>query len=570
MAASGSVNMKGRCKMRKVDGSRMGAVLIGVVVCLLAYGQVVNGEGVPNPRRSASTLNDPPLRDQPTITIGPGVNCDFSTIQGGIDVAVPGDVVVVTPGEYVITVPITFRGKAIAVRSEAGPDRTTIRMGIPTDPRRASVVIFENSETAASVLEGFTITGGKGYWHTDPLPAASGLCGGGIACVGTSPTIVACIITKNTADSGGGVNPAYGASPTLVRCTISENSVPGSGGGVSCWDHSSLTMTDCLIQRNSAPGTIMYVNGNGGGIFCGRKSALTLTDCRISENSAGINGGGVMCWENSTLTMVRCAVMNNVSRRWSGGLGSEHSSLTLTNCLIAQNTATRYCGGIQASFTDSSLSIRNCTVAGNSAGQDGGAVYCWAGASLTVTNSILWGNTAPNGPQVYLQMGPSTLRITYSDLAGGATGVYVGAGSILNWGAGNIDADPLFAKAGYWADIDDPNIAVEPTHPKAVWTDGDYHLKSGAGRWTPQNSIESDPNSMNWSKDKVTSPCIDRGDPSSSVGDEPVPNGGIINMGAYGGTREASMSIGQLPPLSQPTALILRDVLRSGAQPARP
>jgi L-ascorbate metabolism protein UlaG (beta-lactamase superfamily) len=69
-----------------------------------------------------------------------------------------------------------------------------------------------------------------------------------------------------------------------------------------------------------------------------------------------------------------------------------------------------------------------------------------------------------------------------------------------------------------------------------VWIDGDYHLKSEAGRW--------DPVSESWIVDDVTSPCIDAGDPNSPVGDEPEPNGGIINMGAYGGTAEASKSPG--------------------------
>jgi hypothetical protein len=40
----------------------------------------------------------------------------------------------------------------------------------------------------------------------------------------------------------------------------------------------------------------------------------------------------------------------------------------------------------------------------------------------------------------------------------------------------------------------------------------------------------------------VTSPCIDAGDPNGSIGWEPFPNGGVINMGAYGGTAEASKS----------------------------
>jgi hypothetical protein len=70
--------------------------------------------------------------------------------------------------------------------------------------------------------------------------------------------------------------------------------------------------------------------------------------------------------------------------------------------------------------------------------------------------------------------------------------------------------------------------------PNAVWIDGDYHLKSQAGRWNP--------NSESWVMDDVTSPCIDAGDPNMPVGDEPEPNGGRINMGAYSGTAEASMS----------------------------
>ncbi|KYH41315.1 MAG: Disaggregatase related protein [Candidatus Bathyarchaeota archaeon B26-1] len=80
-------------------------------------------------------------------------------------------------------------------------------------------------------------------------------------------------------------------------------------------------------------------------------------------------------------------------------------------------------------------------------------------------------------------------------------------------GVGDISVDPLFA---------------DPTR-------GDFHLKSEAGRW--------DPNQKRWVKDSVTSPCIDAGDPSSDFSKEPEPNGGRINMGAYGNTGEASKSL---------------------------
>ena len=42
------------------------------------------------------------------------------------------------------------------------------------------------------------------------------------------------------------------------------------------------------------------------------------------------------------------------------------------------------------------------------------------------------------------------------------------------------------------------------------------------------------------------SPCIDAGDPKDHVWQEPIPNGKRINMGTYGGTRQASKGTGCL------------------------
>ena len=78
----------------------------------------------------------------------------------------------------------------------------------------------------------------------------------------------------------------------------------------------------------------------------------------------------------------------------------------------------------------------------------------------------------------------------------------------------------------------DPNLMPEPNDPNAVWVEGDYHLKSEGGRW--------DSVSASWVVDDVTSPCIDAGDPNRLVALEPVPNGCIVNRGAYGGTVQAS------------------------------
>jgi hypothetical protein len=96
-------------------------------------------------------------------------------------------------------------------------------------------------------------------------------------------------------------------------------------------------------------------------------------------------------------------------------------------------------------------------------------------------------------------------------------------------GEGNVDVDPCFVDPGYW----DANGTPEDPNDD-VWVTGDYHLKSQAGHW--------DRASETWVRDDVTSLCIDGGNPVSPLGTEPFPNGGVINMGAYGGTGEASKS----------------------------
>jgi len=98
-----------------------------------------------------------------------------------------------------------------------------------------------------------------------------------------------------------------------------------------------------------------------------------------------------------------------------------------------------------------------------------------------------------------------------------------------------IRDDPLFAELGYWDPNDRPDYPYDD-----FWVDGDYHLKSQAGRW--------DPNSESWVTDEVTSPCIDAGRMDTPIGNEPFPNGGVVNIGAYGGTIEASKSYFDAPP----------------------
>ncbi len=218
---------------------------------------------------------------------------------------------------------------------------------------------------------------------------------------------------------------------------------------------------------------------------------IILTNCIFSGNSAGRSGGGLVG---------RDLVLNNCIFTGNKVYGDKPNQEEGGGCVL---------------FGDN-ITMTNCTFYGNWAKQ-GRAIYKSSDTVLRINNCILWdgGDEISRSPQ-------STLTVTYSNIKGGFEGV------------GNIDIDPLFSNPGYWADADDSNIAAEPNDPNAIWIDGDYHLKSQAGRWNPV--------SESWVQDDVTSPCIDAGDPNSPIGHEPFPNGGIINMGAYGGTAEASKS----------------------------
>jgi hypothetical protein len=120
-------------------------------------------------------------------------------------------------------------------------------------------------------------------------------------------------------------------------------------------------------------------------------------------------------------------------------------------------------GGVGCAGSDSFLSIRNCTIWGNSSGgsnYNGGGVGCFLDSSAEVTNSIIWGNASPRGDQIAVTQGASTLTVIYSNVAGGQAKAHVDSGCTLNWGEGNIDAAPCFADLGYWADVNDPNIDI--------------------------------------------------------------------------------------------------------------
>ena len=209
-------------------------------------------------------------------------------------------------------------------------------------------------------------------------------------------------------------------------------------------------------------------------------------------------GGGIRC-KRSSPTIRQC----RITRNWAGGGAGIHcvaGNPIIAYCTIWGNHAVNGGGGME--IYSSNPIISNCTFSGNSARYGGGDGIFAHNSNQVLTNCIVWGNV----PEEIYVFGGGAVTASYCDIRGG-------------WpGTGNINADPCFA---------DTN-------------NGDYHLKSQGGRW--------EPNEGRWAIDEVTSACIDAGEPMSPIGHEPFPNGGVINMGAYGGTAEASKSyFGEAP-----------------------
>ena len=347
-----------------------------------------------------------------------------------------------------------------------------------------------------------------------------GGAGGGMYNHQSNPTLTNCVFSANY---NGGMQNCVNSRPILYGCVFIKNLSFGNGGGMYN-DSSSPELYNCQFQSNLA------VEGGG---MSNRSSHPSLTNCVFIDNSTKGGPGGGMENYRSSVTLTNCSFINNTSPPPGGAISNNESNMTLTNCIFSGNSSVDASGG--AIFgARSTQELINCTFTGNKAASDGGGIVGNLKSIYILKNCIFWANYAPKGPEIALRRAisgtePSSVEVSYSNIMGGSEPVAVGDGSSLEWNEENIDLDPLFAKPGYW----DPNGTPQDANDD-FWVGGDYHLISQAGRWDPASEI--------WVLDDITSPCLDAGDPNSPIGLEPFPNGGIVNMGAYGGTAEASKS----------------------------
>jgi parallel beta-helix repeat protein len=348
---------------------------------------------------------------------------------------------------------------------------------------------------------------------------------GGIVLFAGMATAVERHVPSEYATIQAAINACNNGDTVLVAAgTYYENismkngvTVTGAGAAVTTIDGGG---NGHVVVFNLASGTIsgFTITNSGhsplyvGGIF------TSQCNVRIENNIIVNNNKGIILSSNSSAVIAGNQIINNTDI-FGRGIELSSSYATITNNVIAGNSyAGIYCD-------DSSPLIVNNTIYDN--GHYG--IRCNPISTQVIFNNIIthneYGIMAMGGSESPVPL----LEISYNDVWNNSEANYWYEWAVVCYedpccvpdgasepfepqpGTGEISTDPLFANPD----------------------NDDYHLKSTAGRWNP--------NSQSWVTDAVTSPCIDAGNPGCPLGDEPSDANNVrINMGAYGGTAEAS------------------------------
>ncbi len=317
-------------------------------------------------------------------------------------------------------------------------------------------VVTANETDSQTVLDGVTVTGGRG----------TGQVGGGVYVHNGSLTLANCRIADNSADYGGGLfQDGSDGRVDVSNCRIELNTTANHGGGL--YVGGNVALTDTLVLSNTAVwhggglhvtagraelagglfGNNRASGGNGGGVnvnngvsvsgtqFISNTASsgggllqwnagytVTVTNARFERNSAQADGGGL--WAHGSTVVTGTLVYSNSAANWGGGLYVQAGPTIVNGSTFSGNTSARWGGGI--ALNGGAAQLNRSLVVSNIADSHGGGIDVWA-ASLRLTNAVVANNHAFLGNGVYLYNSPlNALHTTIARNSGGqGHGIYV-------------------------------------------------------------------------------------------------------------------------------------------------
>lgn len=224
---------------------------------------------------------------------------------------------------------------------------------------------------------------------------------------------------------GGGFYNYYYASPTIINCYIVGNEAQ-YGGGAYNYDHSSPSFLNCVFSGNKG--------GAGGAMYNHYYSNAIITRNQIINNVAVQQGGAI--YSNYAYPVITNSVLSQNSAIQGGAIYNHYSAIILTSSVLYQNEA-QLGGGVYNN--SSAMTFNSSTLSKNTATINGGGIKNVGISNPKIRNTIIWGNTANNYPNI--DNSGSCNPLIYNSII---EGPYVGTCS--NCQGVNGDVNPQFTQ----------------------------------------------------------------------------------------------------------------------------
>jgi len=308
----------------------------------------------------------------------------------------------------------------------------------------------------------------------------------------------------------------------------------------------STTTLEGLTIRNGG-----VSDKDGGGIFISAGSALIIKNNRISDNilnDSGDYGAGIYI-SNSSPLIEGNEIVNNRVQYGGSGIYMDNSSTTLIdNYLLNRTTASN---SYHVHIVNSDALIEDNIILGNpSSNYTGNGIYLsGSSSSARIINNVI-SDHAREG--IYVSDGIATI-INNTISNNGRSGIYISRSEVDSIINNIISYNGIYGIYEGYSDYD-PGIVSYNLFQSNI--SGIYFDENTAGYFTvnamnseipeAENNIEGPPlfiaaDSSNYHLERC-SPAINSGDPDFPFDNEPEPNGGRINIGAFGNTAEATIT----------------------------